>query len=353
MREPLHQRIGDLRLTGGGVLKDAVVAYRTLGRWREAKDNVVLVLHGYTSGPDMILPASDAAEGAWDGVIGPGRAIDTDRYYVICPNQLGSCYGSTGPATVDVDTGQPYGPRFPSLAMSDIVASQHALLAALGVRSLVAVAGVSYGGMLAFQWAISHPDMMAGIISVLAAPRSPPADPEGLRDRLAQHPDWHGGDFYGRGDLSNALTAIRMHTQDAYGLDAVLARSEPDSVRRQATMQDSAARWAQAFDANALYVLLKAAAAFDVTADLQHIKAKVLYVLSRSDLVFPPTLAPTVMAQLEAAGVDGTYVEIDSEAGHFASGADPEKWGPALRTFLEGLTRDDRPTSASMGPRRP
>jgi homoserine O-acetyltransferase/O-succinyltransferase len=329
--------VGDLVLSSGGVLKDVQVAYRTLGRLSPDRSNAILVLHGYTSSQDMILPSSEAAEGAWDGLVGPGKAIDTERYYVICPNVLGSCHGTTGAGSVDPACGRPYGSRWPGVTASDMAASQRALLSTLGIERLVAVIGVSLGGMLAFQWAVDFPGFALGIAPVLAAPKAPPVDPSALRERLAQDPAWHVGDYYGKGDMSGTLAALRVPTLKQYGVEAVLARTLPAPEQREAALQDAARRWAAQFDANAMVSILEAIASFDVTARLGRIRARLLYVLSRTDSMFPPSLAPDVMAQLKQAGVHAQYFEIDSDAGHFASGADAELWAPTLAAWLNDL----------------
>src|SRR5450830_461967 len=168
-------RLGDWQLACGAVLEQAVLAYRTLGRLDPDGANAVLVLHGYTTGPSMLDAGANVAEGSWSDLVGPGRAIDTDRYFVVCPNMLGSSYGSTGPGSVDPATGAPYGADFPRITVGDIVAAQKALLDALGVRRLAAVAGPSFGAYQAFQWALSHPEMVERVVAAVGAPWHPGA----------------------------------------------------------------------------------------------------------------------------------------------------------------------------------
>src|SRR6201985_2490047 len=150
----------DFRLKSGEVLPEVTIAYRTLGTLSPKRDNVVLVTHGYTSGPNMIDPNSLAGEGAWNEIVGPGKAVDTNRFFAICPNMLGSSYGSTNAASIDSTTGKRYGSRFPDITGSDIVATQRALLDHLGIDRLVAIVGPSYGGFQAFQWAVDYPGVM-------------------------------------------------------------------------------------------------------------------------------------------------------------------------------------------------
>src|SRR3984893_2519394 len=126
----------DFRLQGGTVMPAVTIAYRTLGVLAPDRDNAVLVTHGNTSGPQMIDPGGSAAEGSWNEIIGPGKAVDTNRFFVICPNMLGSAYGSTTAASIEPATGNRYGPRFPDITVSDIVATQRALLDHLGVERL-------------------------------------------------------------------------------------------------------------------------------------------------------------------------------------------------------------------------
>ena len=161
----------------------------------------MLVTHGYTSSHHAAgrNPANGNQPGWWDGLIGPGKAIDTDRLYVVASNMLGSSYGSTNGASIDPDTGKPYGSKFPAITVRDIVGAQKALLDSLGVHHLVAVAGPSYGGYQAFQWAVAYPDMMDAIAAVVTAPRSQNAEKSlaELEARLATDPEWHGGDITG------------------------------------------------------------------------------------------------------------------------------------------------------------
>src|ERR1700739_3772055 len=135
----------NFRLESGVVMPEVTIAYRTLGTLAANRDNVVLVTHGNTSGPQMIDPNGSAAEGSWQEIVGPGKPVDTNRYFAICPNMLGSSYGSTNAASIDPRTGKRYGPRFPAITVSDIVATQRRLLDHLGIDKMVAIVGPSYG----------------------------------------------------------------------------------------------------------------------------------------------------------------------------------------------------------------
>ena len=329
------------RLQSGVVMPEVTIAYRTLGTLAPDRGNAVLITHGNTSGPQMIDPGGSTGEGSWNEIVGPGKAVDTNRFFTICPNMLGSSYGSTNAASIDPATGKPYGPRFPDITVSDIVATQRLLIDQLGIKKLFAIVGPSYGGFQAFQWAVNYPDMMKGIAPVVTSPLVPRERSEGnvlrLLASLTRDPNWNGGDYYDRGGVVETMTQIRMATLKTYGIETRLKATMSDPVAIEAAIRDEAARWARGFDANSLIILAKALRGFDVTQQLGQIKAKVLFVLSRTDKLFPPEIAPGVMQGLQAAGVDADYFLLDSELGHSASGLDAHMWAPRLRVFMENL----------------
>jgi homoserine O-acetyltransferase/O-succinyltransferase len=328
----------DFPLRSGSVLPEVTLAYATRGRLAPGGRNAILVTHGYTSGPSMIEPGVGSSEGAWSTLVGPGAPIDTDRYFVVCSNMLGSSYGSTNGASIDPRTGRPYGSRFPKISVPDIVTAQKRLLDHLGVTHLRAVVGPSYGGFQAFQWAVTFPDFMDGIAPVVTSPLPPRSDRvETLSAWFEKDPNWNGGDYYHTGGVHQTLTALRVDTLTRYGLLASLAERLPAPGAAEAELRRIASAWADVFDANSLFILGAAMATYDITKDYGRIRVPVLYVLSRTDALFPPSLAPRVMVDLRVAGIDAAYVEIDSEHGHLASGADAGKWAPALRAFIAKL----------------
>jgi homoserine O-acetyltransferase len=257
---------------------------------------------------------------------------------------LGSSYGSTNAASIDPATGKPYGPRFPDITVSDIVATQRAMLDHLGIGRLVAIVGPSYGGFQAFQWAVNYPDMMRGIAAVVTSPVLPRERAEGNVERLlatlSKDPNWNGGDYYDRGGVLESMIQIRSATLKTYGIETRLKDTISDPAQIEAAIRDEAARWAAGFDANSLIILAKALRSFDVTAQLGNIRSKVIYVLSRTDKLFPPDLAPGVMQGLESAGVDAEYFLLDSDYGHSASGRDAHRWAPRLRQFMDRLVQE-------------
>lgn len=326
----------DFRTSGGEVLPEVTLAYVTRGKLAADGRNAILITHGYTSGPGMIEPGMGSSEGAWSTLVGPGAPIDTERYFVVCSNMLGSSYGSTNGASIDPRTGKPYGSKFPHITVEDIVTAQKRMLDGLEVKHLRAVVGPSYGGFQAFQWGITFPDFMDGIVPVVTSPRPPNSDRiGGLLKWFEPDPNWHGGDYYETGGVKQTLTALRVDTLTRYGLAHSLEARFPGKA--DAELHRIAAAWAEVFDANSLFILGRAVETYDVASHFNRIKVPVLYVLSRTDALFPPSLAPGVMDGLKNAGVDAMYFEIDSDHGHLASGADADKWAPALRAFMKKL----------------
>jgi homoserine O-acetyltransferase len=327
--------VSGFALASGARLADMTVAYRTMGRLDADGSNAVLVLHGYTTGPSMLDAGANVAEGSWSELVGPGKAIDTDRYFVICPNMLGSSYGSTGPASIDPATGKHYGLEFPQISVADIVNAQKALLDALGVRSLAAVTGPSFGAFQAFQWAVSYPDLVKRVVAAVGSPFSPAGvgGASAILAKLSAAPGWAAWRDHGDQDaMLDCLTEMRIHTLTTYGVDAELAPRIPDAALRAAHIRELARDWARGFNPGSLITLMQAAEAFDVRPQLDAIRAPVMLVLSRTDAVFSPALARELSALPATRG--WTYVELDSDKGHFASGADASLWADTLRRFM-------------------
>lgn len=319
--------------------------YETYGTLAPDGRNAVLVTHGFTSSHHAAgryatgkapKGLNDGDIGSWDKLIGPGKPIDTNKLFVVSSNMLGSSYGSTSPASIDPKTGKPYGPDFPRIVVADIVKAQKALLDGLGVKHLVAVAGPSYGGYQAFQWAVSYPDFMHGIVAVVTSPVSTggSAATQRIIDQLSSDPNWNGGHYYDKGGIKTVMSRIRVATLKNYGIEAQLRDKFPDPKALETAIVKTAEPWVEAFDGNSMVVLRRALEGFDTTKDFNKVKARVLYVISRTDNLFPPSIAPGVMGKLKTAGVEARYFEIDTELGHLASGPEGDKWGPALRAFM-------------------
>src|SRR5215472_5993275 len=333
--------INDFGLQNGTVMYQVRIAYETYGRLAADGRNAVLITHGYTSSHHAAgrNRSNGNQPGWWDGLIGPGKAIDTERLFLVSSNMLGSSFGSTNAASINRETGKPYGPDFPAITVRDIIEAEKRLLDGLGVKHVVVVAGPSYGGYQAFQWAVSYPGFMDGIVPVVTAPKSQNVEKNlaELQARLATDPEWNGGWYYDTGGAKTVLTELRVEMLKRNGIEAALAPRYPDREAREAEIRKQAADWAMRWDANSLVILRRGTLGFDTVKDFPQIKAKVLYILCRTDRLFPPSIAPAVMHDLAVAGVVARYFEIDSDLGHSASGPEHAKWSPVLREFLEPL----------------
>ena len=335
---PRLHRSTDFRLASGAVLPELVQSHLALGTLNAAGDNAVIVLHGLTTGPSMLDPDAFAAEGAWSDLVGPGRAIDTERFFVVCPNALGSSYGTTGPASIDPRTGQPYGTSFPDMTVGDMIEAQKRLLDHYGVTRLVAAVGPSMGGYQAFEWGVAYPDFVQRVVAAVTCPyhRSPIASEVALRETLSRAPAWRDGAYVDTpGSMQPHMKTMRVATLKRYGLENELAAAFPDPAAREAEIERLAAGWAAVFDPNALMTLTRACDRFDVRPRLRDMRAPLLVVNSRTDVGFPPELALEVMPLLAAAGVKARYIELDSDKGHLASGADAALWSAELKRFLD------------------
>ena len=326
----------DFPLEAGGRLDPLVLAYETWGTLSKTADNAILLCHGYTSTPH----AAGDETGWWDGLIGPGKAIDTDKYFVVCSNMIGSSFGSSGPPSINPASGAPFGPDFPEFSTNDMVSAQRRLIDHLGIRQLAAVIGYSYGGYLTFLWGAQHPELMRALVVVASGikGRGDQSMTAQLRDRFAPCAGWNRGHYYNADPTESVramLKTIRMETLTGYGVGARLQAQLGDDAAASAKLEDMAEEWAAGFDANSLIELRRAAVAYDGRPGAAKIKAPLLYVLARTDALFPPDLADPTIALLREAGVSAAYFEIDSDFGHHAPAADWALWAPALQGFLE------------------
>ena len=326
----------DFRLESGQVLPVLELAYETYGTLSANRENAILMVHGYTSSHHAAgrnargkqgLGVPEGSPGWFDGLVGPGKAVDTDKYFVVSVNALGSAHGSSGANRTDPRTGKPYGPTFPEITLRDMVASQKLLVDSLGLKSLVAVIGPSMGGFQSFQWAASHPGFMKGIAASVTSPRAPSRGNglEALQKRLASDPHWNGGWYYDNGGIAATLEQIRYDTLLNYG-------------QAEAEAKIAAKSWAKIYDGHSLVTLRRAIDGFDITQQYDQLKrTKVLYVISKTDKLFDLTACAAYALDMRKAGVDITYVEMPSDKGHMASHADAAMWAPILGAFLKRL----------------
>ena len=329
-----QRSIGPFELACGVVLPEVEVAFATAGRLAPDGANAVLVTHGYTSSPAMIESDPLAAEGSWSSLVGRGRAIDTDRHFVVCSNMLGSSFGTTGPKSTNPATGRPWGLDFPAITVGDIVGVQRRLLERLGVTHLRAVVGPSYGGWQALGWAIEHPDDVDAIgvvVSGLSAPAGLGA--AGQRERLARSPEWHDGRYHEHGGMARTMRELRLRTLRSYGLDAYLAARIADPAQRAERLRSLCESWAESFDPASLIVLAGAAERFDATGLLDRVRARVYFAVCRTDLIFPPDAR--VEALIRGLSVPHRYEVVDSPYGHMASGLDWQRFEAGIRWLFD------------------
>jgi homoserine O-acetyltransferase len=339
----------DFRLENGQTLPVLELAYETYGTLSPTRDNAILIVHGYTSSHHAAgrnargkqgRGVPEGSPGWFDGLIGPGKAVDTNRNFVISVNALGSAHGSSGPNTIDPGTGKPYGPTFPEITLRDMVASQKLLVDSLGLKSLVAVIGPSMGGFQSFQWAASYPGFMKAVVPSVTAPRAPRGLEQlaALQKRLAGDPNWNGGWYYDNGGIKKVLEDIRFDTLSNYGQNEILSETIADPEKRKEAMRANARAWAQIYDGHSLVTLRRAIGTFDITRDYAKLEGtKVLYVNSKTDKLFDIALCPGFVIDMRKAGIDVTYVELPSNKGHMASHADAAMWAPILGAFLKSL----------------
>jgi homoserine O-acetyltransferase len=355
-------RIGSLSLEGGDLLPNVEIHYRTWGTLNAAGDNAVLVLHALTA------DSNAAGEGGWwEPLIGAGRAIDTDRFYVISSNVLGGCSGSTGPASIDPRTGAAYAMRFPIITIGDMVNAQRRLVKRLGIRRLVAVGG-SIGGYQALEWATRHPDLVSAAIAIAASGRLDPfsiaAHSEIGRRAIMADPDWHGGDYGRYGTFpATGLAIARMAAMLTYQAREIMeerfgrsAASRPSPYLPfggifdvEGYLHHQGRSLARRFDANSYLYLTRAMDLYDVGRGqgdehwLGRIAAPLLLVGIRSDWLFPPGEIQRLAAQVNALGRDATYLELDSPHGHDAFLKEWQTLGGMITPFLDRV----RPGEAS------
>lgn len=327
---------GPFPLELGGELPGVTLRYETYGSLDADRSNAVLVPHAL-SGDHHVAgrhAESDAKPGWWDGFVGPGKMVDTDRFFVIGVNTLGGCRGSTGPLSVDPRTGSPYGGNFPEITFGDVVRSQRLLVDRLGIRRLRAVVGGSKGGMQALLWALDHPDRVDRVVALACALSQPPqalALNAAARFAVQADPRWRGG-HYGPGEGPEAgLAVARMIGHVSYLSPAAIARkfgrqtvpgSRPgDPVRWQVEsyLRHQGDAFVRRFDANSLMRITRAVDRFDLSARAaagelaRPGSPAVLAVAFSSDGLYPVAEGRAVAA---AAGARGSYHEVETDAGH-------------------------------------
>jgi homoserine O-acetyltransferase len=318
------------------------VAYETYGRLDAEKSNAILILHAFTGDAHAAFYHEGAkAPGWWDEMIGPGKAFDTDKYFMICANVIGSCKGTTGPISVDPATGKPFGLTFPVVTIEDMVDVQKRLLDHLGIKRLLSCAGGSMGGMQAITWAVRYPEMIHSSIVIAACHRHTAqqiAFHEVGRQAVVADPDWKGGDYYSGAVPARGLAVARMLGHITYmswlSMEQKFGRKLTDKQKLgydfskdfevQSYLEYRGKSFVDRFDANSYLYLTKAMDYFNLaegrklTEVFHGVKADLLVISFTSDWLYPSSQSKEMVRALKANDVDVSYVEIESSYGHDA-----------------------------------
>jgi homoserine O-acetyltransferase len=349
-------------LEGGGMLRDVTLAYETWGELNPAGDNAILVCHALTGDSHAAgeLGNGHPTPGWWDVLIGPGKPIDTDRWFVVCVNVLGGCQGTTGPASAHPDDGLPYGSRYPVVTIRDMVRSQAVLANQLGIPRWLAVIGGSMGGMQVLEWGVMFPERVASIVPIattLAASAQQIAWWSTGRRMIRLDPRWRAGDYYdaepGEGP-SEGLAMARMVSQitfrsddlftDRFGREVVEPIEGFELWQRfqvERYLEYHGEKLARRFDANSYLLLTKAMDLHDLARArgsmddaVRRITAPTLVMGVDSDFLYPTHQQQDIAGALLGNGVDVQYLEITSPHGHDGFLLEHEQVGGALHDFL-------------------
>jgi homoserine O-acetyltransferase len=350
-----------LVLDSGKQLSPLTIAYMTYGTLNADRSNAVLIEHALSG--DQFVAGTHPVTGKpgwWDIVVGPGKPIDTDRFFVICSNVVGGCMGTTGPADVDPATGRPYGKNFPVVTIRDMVRAQTMLLDALGIDQALCVLGGSMGGMQVLQWAASYPERVFSAMPIATAARHSAqniAFNEVGRQAIMADPAWHGGDYWAHGaQPSKGLAVARMAAHITYLSETALQRKFGRNLQNrdavtfgfdadfqiESYLRHQGMTFVDRFDANSYLFITRAMDYFDLAADyggvlaeaFRSAKTRFCLVSFTSDWLFPTSENKRIAHALNAAGANVSFVEIASDRGHDAFLLDEPQLFDTIRGFL-------------------
>lgn len=350
-----------LALDCGRMLKGVNIRYETVGTLAPDRSNAILITHALSGDAHVCgrHAPEDPKPGWWDEMVGPGRAIDTNRYFVICSNVLGSCAGSTGPRSVNPDTGNPYNLDFPVITIRDMVRAQRYLIDYLGIEKLLSVVGGSMGGMQAMEWAINYPDRLDSAVPIATtsqlSPQSIAFDWVG-REAIKYDPNWNNGNYSADHVPDRGLAAARMLAHITYLSDESMSLKfgrelqDTDSYSFdfhrdfavESYLEHQGRRFVERFDANSYFYITRAMDYFDLAAraggDLAHAfapaKAAFLVVSFSSDWLFPTAESRKIVNALLKNRLNVSFCEIKSAYGHDAFLLEVDVLGPMIRDFL-------------------
>ena len=348
----------EFRLESGRTLGPITLAYETYGQLNADKSNVILVMHAFSGNAHAAgISQGDQDQPWWDFMIGPGKALDTEKYFVVCINVLGGCKGSTGPSSINPKTGKPYALDFPLITIGDMIATQKHLIDHLGIRKLHGVIGGSMGGMLALQWIASYPDSVECVIPIAATLKHSPqqiAFNEVGRQAIMADPAWNNGNYYDGASPEQGLAVARMLGHITYmsndSMEKKFSRRLKDDssgfkfsadFEVEGYLQYRGQAFVKRFDANSYLYITKAMDYFDLS-DGKWIPekglpdARFLLIAFKSDWLYPSAQSQDMVRQLKMRHIDATYCEIDADYGHdsFLIEAEGEKQSHLIKHFL-------------------
>jgi len=348
-----------ISLDNGATLAPIEVAYETYGELNAAKSNAILVLHAFSGDAHAAGISHETGKpGWWDNMIGPGKAFDTNKYFVICTNVLGGCRGTTGPASIDPKTGCPYAMSFPVITVGDMVRAQKMLIDSLGIERLLAVSGGSMGGMQALEWAVAFPDSVVAAIPIATTTRHSAqqiAFNEVGRQAIMADPEWNEGNYYGKNPPARGLAVARMVGHITYMSDDSMREKFGRRLRDKETfsfgfdvdfevesyLRYRGSQFVGRFDANSYLYITKAMDYFDLTsgrgtlnAALERTRARFLVISFSSDWLYPSYQSQEMVRALRSRNCDVAYVELQSNYGHDSFLVDVAEQTNLVRGFL-------------------
>ncbi len=346
------------KLESGERLGPVTLAFETYGALNKEKSNAVLIVHALSGDAHAAgLHENEKDPGWWDAFIGPGKAFDTDKYFVICSNILGGCKGSTGPSSVNPATGSPYALDFPLITINDIVNAQKRLIEHLGIEKLLSVVGGSMGGQQVLSWLVNYPNKIFSAIPIATTIKHSPqqiAFNEVGRQSIMADAHWKSGNYYGGPAPSKGLAVARMIGHITYMSDKSMAekfgRSKKDAgepfkftadFEVEGYLRYRGDNFVKRFDANSYLYITKAMDNFDASGGkrleevLRGSKVKVLAISFKSDWLYPAYQSKEIVKACKLAGVETTYCEIDSTYGHDAFLLEVDEEAHLIRHFLK------------------